>query len=122
MRKFRAIAAIVLAAALGAGAAEAQVRINPIINPQIILIPRVPRLPRVQPQVPHIQQPNVPNVPNLVVIPPSNAIQRALGTAPGAKLLGVKMRNQIYVGRLKQGGTITQLGVDSVTGAVTPLP
>ena len=54
-------------------------------------------------------------------IPPSAAVKLALRAVPGATALGVKMRNGIYVVRLKQDGTITQVGVDPATGEVFPL-
>ena len=109
MKKFFAIAIIALTAILGSGLSEAQVRINPV-NPNVIL-PRVLKGPRIQPVVPRIN-----------MLPPSAALKRAMAMNPGAKPLGVKLRGQTYIVRLKQGGTITQLGVNPVTGAVSPLP
>ncbi|MFN4141518.1 PepSY domain-containing protein [Aestuariivirga sp.] len=55
------------------------------------------------------------------LLPPSAAVKQAMRAVPGAKPLGVKLRGNVYVVRLKQDGTITQIGVDAVTGAVMPL-
>ena len=44
----------------------------------------------------------------------------AVAANPGAKPLGVKLRGGIYVVRLKQDGTIIQVGVDPATGDVFP--
>ncbi|WP_373503885.1 hypothetical protein [Aestuariivirga sp.] len=112
MRKFLTIAVVALTAALGAGLADAQVRVKPM-NPNV-MVPKAQKAPRVQ-QVKPVK-------PNVVLLPPSAALKRAMGTVPNAKPLGVKLRGQTYVVRLKQGGTIKQLSVNSVTGAVTPLP
>lgn len=54
-------------------------------------------------------------------IPPSAAVKRAMQAMPGAKPLGVKRQGGIYVVRLKQDGTIVQVGVDPVTGDVFPV-
>jgi hypothetical protein len=54
-------------------------------------------------------------------MPPSAAVKRAMQANPGAKPLGVKLQGGIYVVRLKQDGTIVQVGVDPVTGDVFPL-
>ena len=54
-------------------------------------------------------------------MPPSAAVKRAMQAEPGAKPLGVKLRNGIYIVRLKQDGTIVQVGVDPVTGDVFPV-
>ena len=54
-------------------------------------------------------------------LPPSAAVKRAMEANPGAKPLGVKFRGGIYVVRLKQDGTIIQVGVDPATGEVFPL-
>lgn len=54
-------------------------------------------------------------------LPPSAAVKRAVEANPGAKPLGVKMRNGIYVVRLRQDGTIILVGVDPATGDVFPL-
>ena len=55
-------------------------------------------------------------------MPPSAAVKRAMQATPGAKPLGVKIQGGIYVVRLKQDGTIVQVGVDPVTGDVFPVP
>lgn len=110
MRKFVTIAVVSLLAAFGAELADAQVRIKPLLNPNV-MVPRMQKGPRIQPVNP-----------NILLLPPSAALKRAMSTNPGAKALGVKLRGETYVVRLKQGGTITQLGVNSVTGAVAPLP
>jgi hypothetical protein len=52
---------------------------------------------------------------------PSAAVKRAVEANPGAMPLGVKLRDGIYVVRLKQDDTIIQVGVDPVTGDVFPL-
>jgi hypothetical protein len=54
-------------------------------------------------------------------LPPSAAVKRAVEANPGAKPLGVKMRDGIYVVRLRQDGTIILVGVDPATGDVFPL-
>jgi hypothetical protein len=54
-------------------------------------------------------------------LPPSAAVKRAVAAYPGAKPLGVKRRGAIYVVRLRQDGTIIQVGVDPATGDVFPL-
>ena len=52
---------------------------------------------------------------------PSQAVKRAMQAAPGARALGVEFSGGIYVVRLKQDGTIIQLGVDPATGEVFPV-
>jgi hypothetical protein len=54
-------------------------------------------------------------------LPPSAAVKRAVAAYPGARPLGVKRRGGIYVVRLRQDGTIIQVGVDPATGDVFPL-
>lgn len=54
-------------------------------------------------------------------LPPSAAVKRAIEANPGAKPLGVKMLDGIYVVRLRQDGTIILVGVDPATGNVFPL-
>lgn len=54
-------------------------------------------------------------------LPPSAAVKLAMQAVPGAKPLGVKLSNGIYVVRLKRDGTITLVGVDPATGDVFPL-
>ena len=110
MKKFIAIL-VALTAVLGSGLSEAQVRIKPMMNPNV-MVPRALKTPRVQPAIP----------PKFLLLPPSIALKRAMAMNPGAKPLGVKLRGQTYIVRLKQGGTITQLGVNPVTGAASPLP
>jgi hypothetical protein len=53
-------------------------------------------------------------------LPPSAAVKLAVAANPGAKPLGVKRRGGIYVVRLRQDGTIIQVGVDPATGDVFP--
>ena len=106
MRKFITIAIIALTAAFGAGAADAQVRIKVFANPGVAR----PKIPRVM------------VMPKIVKLPPSVAIRTAMKFMPGAKALGVKLRGQTYIVRLKSGGTIAQIGVNSVTGAASRLP
>lgn len=54
-------------------------------------------------------------------IPPSTAVKLAMRAMPGAKPLGVSLRGGIYVVRLKQDGSIIQVGVDPASGEVFPL-
>ena len=54
-------------------------------------------------------------------LPPSAAVKLAMQAVPGAKPLGVKLSNGIYVVRLTRDGTITLVGVDPATGDVFPL-
>jgi hypothetical protein len=54
-------------------------------------------------------------------LPPSAAVKLAVAANPGAEPLGVKRRGGIYVVRLKQDGSIIQVGVDPATGDVFPL-
>lgn len=109
MRKLLTIAVVALSAALGAvGTVDAQVRIKPNVG-QTIKNPAI-KMPRVQPVKPRLN-----------VLPPSAAVMRAMSVVPQAKALGVKLRNQTYIVRLKSGGTIRQVGVDSVTGNVTSI-
>lgn len=54
-------------------------------------------------------------------LPPSAAVKRAVAAYPDAKPLGVKRQGGIYVVRLRQDGTIIQVGVDPATGDVFPL-
>ena len=54
-------------------------------------------------------------------LPPSAAVKRAAAAYPDAKPLGVKLQGGIYVVRLKQDGTIIQVGVDPATGDVFPV-
>ncbi len=53
-------------------------------------------------------------------LPPSTAVKLALQAVPGAEPLNVKLVGDSYVVRLKQDGTVVQVLVDAVTGAVTP--
>lgn len=52
---------------------------------------------------------------------PSAAVQMALSAMPGAEPLGVKLKGDTYIVRLKQGGSVVLVAVDAATGAVTPL-
>lgn len=108
MRKLLTIAVIALTAAFGAVGADAQVRTKPVYSPNVIVRPKAPRV--------------KPVVPRTVLIPPSVALKHAMRLAPGAKPLGVKLRNQTYIVRFKSGNRIKQVGVNSVTGAASPLP
>ena len=54
-------------------------------------------------------------------IAPSQAVKLAMRAVPGAKPLGVKRSGGIYVVRLRQDGSIIQMGVDPATGDVFPL-
>ena len=118
MQKFLAIALVVLTAVAGIGAASAQVRVQgyQTQGPAQRLLPRGQgQAPRLQPRVKQVR-------PNLILIPPSAAVRSALGAVPNAKPLGVRTRGPLYIVKLKQGGTIVQVGVNRTTGAVTRLP
>jgi hypothetical protein len=122
MRKFLTIALVALSTAFGAGMAEAQVRPRPYLVPgvsgqKLQLAPRARTAPRVQ-GAPRVKQVR----PKVNMLPPSAALKRALGVTPNAKALGVTLDGPLYIVKLRQGGTITKLGVNSVTGAVTRLP
>ncbi len=52
-------------------------------------------------------------------VPPSDAVKLALQAVPGAEPLGVKLKGDHYVVRLKQGGTVIQVLVDANTGQVS---
>ena len=109
MRKFLIIAVIALTAAFGAGAADAQVRFKVLVNPGV-MAPKAPRV-RINPVRP-----------KMVVILPSRALTIASRMMPGAKAIGVQLRGQTYIVRLKSRGTVAKIGVNSVTGAASPLP
>ena len=95
MRKFLIIAAFGLAATLAADSVFAQVR----------LPNRVPRI-------------KVPPV--VMVIPPSAALTAAMRTAPGAKALGVQLRGNMYIVKLKQGNTVLQRRIIAGNGMILP--
>ena len=52
-------------------------------------------------------------------VPPSDAVKLALQAVPGAEALGVTLKGDHYVVRLKQGGTVIQVLVDAATGQVS---
>jgi len=52
-------------------------------------------------------------------VPPSDAVKLALQALPGAEPLGVKLKGDHYVVRLKQDGTVVQVLVDATTGQVS---
>ena len=52
-------------------------------------------------------------------VPPSEAVKLALDAVPGAEALGVKLKGDHYVVRLKQGGAVIVVQVDAATGAVS---
>ncbi|MCX7348977.1 MAG: PepSY domain-containing protein [Alphaproteobacteria bacterium] len=52
-------------------------------------------------------------------VPPSDAVKLALQAVPGSEPLGVKLKGDHYVVRLKQGGSVIQVLVDAATGAVS---
>ena len=52
-------------------------------------------------------------------VPPSDAVKLALQAVPGAEPLGVKLKGDHYVVKLKQGGTVIQVLVDANTGQVS---
>jgi uncharacterized membrane protein YkoI len=51
-------------------------------------------------------------------IPPSAAVKRAVRSVPGAEPLGVKLKGDTYIVRLKQDGSVVQVGVNAFTGEV----
>ena len=106
MQKFLAIALVVLLVALDMGTASAQVRVQGYQNPGAIQ--------RIKPRLKQIQ-------PRVIIIPPSRAVQIAAGALGNAKPLGVTLKGRRYIVKLKQGGTIVQMGVNARTGAVTRL-
>ncbi len=113
MRKVLAIAFLALLTAFGTQEAMAQVR----IQPNVLQNGMVPRL-KIRPRVQKVRPVN----PKLILIPPSVALKRAMGAIPNAKAIGVKLKGPLYIVKLKQGGTITQVGVHAATGVILPLP
>jgi len=105
MQKFLAIALVMLSVAVGVDAASAQVRVQGYNG-------QGPA--RLQPRLRQVQ-------PKIVVIPPSQAVQIAAGALRNAKPLGVRLQGRRYIVKLKQGGTIVQMGVNARTGAVSRL-
>ena len=112
MRNLISVLLVVLTALTGAAAAGAQVRIQPPAAKPYVMVPRVQKAPKA-PRIVVVPKP---------IIPPTVAVQNAMRINPGSQALGVKLKNQTYIVRLKQGSRVTQMGVNSVTGAVTPLP
>jgi len=95
MTRVLSIAALVLAAALLAAPASAQVRIQPYGG-----VPR-PVLP-----------------PKIILIKPSQAVRIALQAMPKAKPLGVQLRNGQYLVKLKQNNAITLLRINAANGVI----
>lgn len=60
-----------------------------------------------------------PAVAQQAQVPPSEAVKLALDAVPGAEALGVKLKGDHYVVRLKQGGAVIVVQVDAATGAVS---
>ena len=52
-------------------------------------------------------------------VPPSDAVKLAMQAVPGAEPLGVKLKGDHYVVRLKQGNRVIQVQVDAATGQVS---
>jgi len=52
-------------------------------------------------------------------VAPSQAVKLALQAVPGAEPLGVKLKGDTYVVKLKQDGTVIQVLVDAATGQVS---
>ena len=100
MRSFWIIAALGLASILGADLASAGNKLPPA--------------------APVLRQLPPPNMAYPVIIPPSAALSRALGAAPGAKALGIKMKGPLYIVKLKQGNTVMQVRVNAATGLIAP--
>src|SRR5256885_12274097 len=100
MRRIVLIAMMLLAASMAAGPALAQ------------------KIPMFVPTGPMVIKPKI-----LIVkpkIPPSVALGKALGVAPGAKPLGITIKGPHYVVKLKKGNQVLQYNVDGATGAVSP--
>ena len=95
MRKLLIIAALGLATVMGADPVLAQAK----------LMNRVPQV-------------NKPPV--ILLIPPSAALSAAQRMVPGAKAIGVKLRGNVYIVKLKQGNTILQKRIVAGNGAVLP--
>ena len=51
-------------------------------------------------------------------IQPSEAVNIAVAAAPGAEPLGVKRQGDVYIVKLKQGGTVVRVIVDAGSGGV----
>jgi hypothetical protein len=96
MTTFLKILAVVLAAALAAVPAMAQVRVQPYV---VTPLPR-----KVAPPV--------------LLIKPSQALGIALQSAPAAKALGVQLRGTLYIVKLKQGNTVMQVRVNAADGSI----
>jgi len=52
-------------------------------------------------------------------VAPAQAVKLALEAVPGAEPLGVKLKGDTYVVKLKQDGTVIQVLVDAATGQVS---
>lgn len=52
-------------------------------------------------------------------VAPSQAVKLAMQAVPGAEPLGVKLKGDTYVVKLKQDGTVIQVLVDAATGQVS---
>ncbi len=97
MRKGIFIAALMLTAMMGADSAFAQAR---------VMAPNM--------------APKMAKPPIILMIPPSAALSAAARSAPGAKAIGVKLRGNVFVVKLKQGNTILQRRIAAGSGAVLP--
>lgn len=100
MNTYLAIALVALTTALAAGDAMAQARLPAYTGGAVT--------PKVAPVAP--------------LLPPSAALKRAMGQVPGAQALSVRPKGSAYIVKLKKGGNIIQLNVNSATGAITRLP
>jgi uncharacterized membrane protein YkoI len=110
MRLIATIAAILAAALVAAEPASAQVRVQGYGAPKAV---------KVQPHLqPHLKQPRAK--PPIFLIPPSAALSRALAMAPNAKPIGVRLKGNLYIIRLKQGNKVMQVRVNAATGALAP--
>lgn len=54
-------------------------------------------------------------------IQPSEAVMIAVGASPGAEPLGVKRQGDVYVVKLKQGGSVIRVSVDARSGSVVSI-
>lgn len=109
MNRFFTIVLAALMAILAAEAALAQARL-PAYVPDVggpVMAPKTPKTPK---------------TPNVLLIPPSVALKQAMGVVPGAQALSVRPKGNVYIVKLKKGGNIIKLNVNSATGAVTRLP
>jgi len=88
--------ALAIAVTLAAGQASAQVKMMPYVAgaPKPVLPPKI------------------------MMIKPSQALRIAMQAVPGGKPLGVQLRGQVYIVKVKQASTIKLLRVNAASGAL----